>query len=142
MHIHILWVILSAGILVPTLPRIVVPLLIEDRYYDTFDSMFLADPIRAFGVLLWTGLPFIGLALFTWLQLRKDNFSVKQRKKFLIRILGTLLPTFALGCWIHLPQTVAGVNFGLVLFPVYAGILMPIMYLVFGDVADKILGKD
>jgi len=142
MHIHILWVILSAGILVPILPRIVVPLLREDRYRDTFHAVFLVDPIAGLGVLLWTSLPFIGLAFYIWLQLRKDNFSVKQRKGLLIRILGTLLPTFGLGCWIHLPQTVSGVNFGLVTFPVYAGILMPFFYLMFGDVADKILGKD
>jgi hypothetical protein len=117
------------GLFVPIIPRVVIPLARpRGGYKDT-----LPELVTALGVLVavcaWTALPFAGLALFALFNLRINVHPALFRRR-LLAITLTFLVAWIFGFICHIPQTVAGVNFAFILFPVYTAVIVPLTYAV------------
>lgn len=111
-----------AGVALPLLPRWIVPHLRPGVRYLESASSLLADR-RAFVLFsALSALPFIVLAVFTWFHLRNGD------RKRLIAVLVAFAAMFILGWLCQMPQSVAGVNFGVFVFPIYAAVLGPVAY--------------
>jgi uncharacterized membrane protein len=107
-----------AGALLPVLTR----------WIDPHASPLLTDRRSLIIFCALSAIPFLILAIFTWLHLRRGEASHLRRR--LIAILVAFVAIFALGLWIHLPKSVPGENFAVFLFPVYGALLAPIAYAV------------
>jgi hypothetical protein len=115
--------IVVLGLLIPIVPRLVVPLLWPYPYDDPF---FVAEGMR-FGLLVvWNALPFVVLALVTYIALTRAAAAGRQQTIILGGVLGALLPSIVIGLWIHTPNAnTIGFNFGVAFFPLYMLVLMP-----------------
>lgn len=111
------------GLLIPIVPRLVVPLL---RPY-LYDDPFLGAGIARIGPLLaWNALPFVLLALVAYVALTRATYAAR-RAIVLGGVGGALVPGIVLGLWIHTPDpTTVGFNFGVAFFPLYMLVLMPV----------------
>ena len=118
------------GLLLPILPRLIVPAMFPGRtYMDTLEALFQV-PAFALGLILWTAVPFVALALAAKSHLSPGNLDSTERFLHIAGIIGSFVAGFVTGFIIHTPQTTAGVNFGIILFPIYTVVIMPVGYLV------------
>ena len=115
--------IVVLGLLIPTVPRLLVPLI---RPYP-YDDPFVGAGIARIGPLLaWNALPFVLLALVAYVVLTRAT-TPERRAIVLGGVAGALVPGIVLGLWIHTPDpTTVGFNFGVAFFPVYMLVLMPV----------------
>lgn len=109
-------VFIIAGALLPILTRWIdpnaSPLLTDRRSLVLFCSL--------------SAIPFLILAGFTWIHLRRGEPSHLRRR--LIAILVAFAAIFALGFWIHMPGSSPGGNFAVFMFPIYGALLAPVAY--------------
>jgi len=116
------------GLLVPILPRLIVPAIAPDRgYRDTVEALF-QTPGFAIGLCLWTALPFAILALSAKYHLGHAVLDSNEHYHRTVGIIGAFIAALAVGFFIHIPQTVGGVNFGIILFPIYTILVIPLGY--------------
>ena len=115
--------IVVLGLLIPIVPRLVVPLLWPYPYDDPF---FIAEGAR-FGLLVaWNALPFVLLALVAYIALTRSAAAGRGQGGILSGVLGALIPAIVVGLWIHTPNpNMVGFNFGVAFFPLYMLVLMP-----------------
>jgi hypothetical protein len=115
--------IVLLGLLIPLVPRLVVPLI---RPYP-YDDPYVGAGIARIGPLLaWNALPFVLLAIVAYIVLTRATTS-ERRAIILGGVGGALLPGIVLGLWIHTPDpTIVGFNFGVAFFPLYMLVLMPV----------------
>lgn len=112
------------GLLLPIVPRLVVPAIRPFPY----DDPYVGAGIVGIGpVLAWNLEPFLLLALMTYFWLRKASLSARQRMIVLGGVLGALVPGIVVGLQVHTPNpTIVGFNFGAAFFPLYMLVLMPL----------------
>lgn len=111
------------GLLIPIVPRLVVPLLRPYPYGDPYVGAGIA---RIGPLLAWNALPFVLLALVAYVVLTRSAASGRRRAIVLGGVWGALLAGVAVGVWIHTPSpTTVGFNFGVAFFPLYMLVLMP-----------------
>ena len=111
------------GLLIPIVPRLVVPLLRPYPYDDPYVGAGLA---RIGPLLAWNALPFVLLALVAYIVLTRAAASRRRQAMMLGGVWGALLAGIALGVWIHTPRPdLVGFNFGVAFFPLYMLVLMP-----------------
>src|SRR5688572_16182126 len=96
------------------------------RWIDPNASPLLTDRRSLILFCLLSAIPFLILAFFTWIHLRRGETSHLRRR--LIAILVAFVAVFALGFWIHQPQDTPGANLGVFMFPVYGALLAPLAY--------------
>lgn len=126
----LLWGMVVIGLFLPVLPRLIVPIIAPGRtYMDTIEALF-RTPAFAIGLCLWTALPFVTLALAAKSHLALSNLDPTERFLRTAGIIGSFVFGLVTGFIIHTPQTTAGVNFGIILFPIYTLVIMPVGYLV------------
>jgi hypothetical protein len=117
------WSIVVLGLLIPLVPRLVVPLLWPYPYDDPF---FDGEGTRFALLVAWNALPFVVLALGAYIALIRPITTERQRVIVLGGVLGALIPAIVLGLWIHTPNpNTVGFNFGVAFFPLYTLVLMP-----------------
>ena len=115
--------IVVIGLLIPIVPRLVVPLIWPYPYDDPF---FAADTTRIGLLLAWNALPFALLALVTYIALTQRAAVGRPQATVLVGVLGALIIGLVTGLWIHTPNTnTVGFNFGVAFFPLYMLVLMP-----------------
>lgn len=115
--------IVLLGLLIPIVPRLVVPLIRPYPYDDPYIGAGLA---RIGPLLAWNALPFVLLALVVYVVLTRPAASRRRRAIMLGGVLGALLAGSAVGVWIHTPSpAIVGFNFGVAFFPLYMLVLMP-----------------
>jgi hypothetical protein len=114
--------IVVIGLLIPIVPRLLVPLI---RPYP-YDDPFVGAGIARIGPLLaWNALPFVLLALVAYVALTRATTAAR-RAIVLGGVGGALVPGIVLGLWIHTPApNTVGFNFGVAFFPAYMLVLMP-----------------
>lgn len=115
--------IVLLGLLIPIVPRLVVPLL---RPYP-YDNPYVGAGLARIGPLLaWNALPFGLLALVAYIVLTRPAPSRRRQVMLLGGVWGALLPGMVLGLLIHTPNpNIVGFNFGVAFFPLYMLVLMP-----------------
>jgi hypothetical protein len=115
--------ILVIGLLIPIVPRMVVPLIWPYPYDDPF---FAADTTRIGLLLAWNVLPFALLALVAYIALTQRAAVGRPQATVLVGVLGALIIGLVTGLWIHTPNAnTVGFNFGVAFFPLYMLVLMP-----------------
>ena len=115
--------ILLAGLLVPVVPRIVVPLVAPADYVDDLPRI-----LEQSGVLLyfgWTAMPFAVLAVVTFVRQAAVSDEASRRHVDAGAV-GALVPALAMGWMVHVPSAIPGMNFGIPAFPFYCIVLMPV----------------
>src|SRR3712207_3649727 len=116
--------IVLLGLLIPIVPRLVVPLLWPYPYDDPYVGAGLA---RIGPLLAWNIVPFAGLAVLAYVWLSRPGVSPRTRTIVRGGIVGALLTGSVSGVWIHTPDpATVGANIGAGLFPLYMAILMPV----------------
>jgi hypothetical protein len=115
--------IVVLGLLIPIVPRLVVPLIWPYPYDDPF---FAADTARIALLLAWNALPFAVLALVAYLALTQRAAAGRRQATVLGGVLGALIIGLVAGLAIHTPNAnTVGFNFGVAFFPLYMLVLMP-----------------
>ncbi|MEE9191265.1 MAG: hypothetical protein V3U04_01430 [Candidatus Aerophobetes bacterium] len=128
------------GRLVPILPRLIVPVIASGRtYIDTIEALF-QTPVFAIGLCLWTALPFAILALSAKYHLGDTVLDSTECYHRAAGIIGAFVAAFAVGFFIHIPQTVGGVNFGIILFPFYTIAVIPLGYWLPRIITERLKG--
>jgi hypothetical protein len=120
-------IILLLGASVPTLPRLLAPLLMPGSEVDSFARTFLRDPGSGLFLLCWTMAPFATLAAFARVHLREARLPERIARARRWGVAGALLALLAVGWFIHLPRS-NGANLGEAFFVLEAALLMPIGY--------------
>jgi hypothetical protein len=116
--------IVVLGLLIPIVPRLVVPLI---RPYPYDDPFLGAGIVRVGRVLAWNALPFVLLALVAYIALTRAAPGGRRRAMVLSAVWGALVPGIVVGLLIHTPNSaVVGANIGAGLYPLYMLVLMPI----------------
>ena len=116
--------IVVIGLLIPIVPRLVVPLIWPYPYDDPF---FDADAARIGLQLAWNALPFALLALVAYIALTRRAAAGREQAPVLGGVLGALIVGLVVGLGIHTPNTnTVGFNFGVAFFPLYMLVLMPV----------------
>ena len=125
------------GLLLPLIPRWIVPKLFPYRHYlDDTAASLIREPrwlalFSAFAVV-----PFLALAVFSLFHLRGAEPALLRRRR--LAIIVTFVALFALGWECHLPQTSPGVNMAVLFFPFYAAIAGPMAYGLGRAVASRL----
>jgi hypothetical protein len=115
--------IVVIGLIIPIVPRLVVPLIWSYPYDDPF---FAADTARIGLLLAWNALPFALLALVAYIALTQRAAAGHQQATVLGGVLGALIIGLLVGLGIHTPNSnTVGFNFGVAFFPLYMLVLMP-----------------
>jgi hypothetical protein len=115
--------IVALGLLIPIVPRLVVPVLWPYPYADPF---FVAEGIPFALLVAWNALPFVVLALIAYSALTRLDATERQQVIVLGGVLGALIPGMVIGLLIHTPNAnMVGFNFGVAFFPLYMLVLMP-----------------
>jgi hypothetical protein len=116
--------IVVLGLLIPIVPRLVVPLIWPYPYDDPF---FAADTARIGVLLAWNALPFALLALGAYIALTQRDAAGRRQATVLGGVLGALIIGLVAGLGIHTPNVnTVGFNFGVAFFPLYMLVLMPV----------------
>ena len=117
-------VIVSVGVALPIVPRLVVPLLRPFAY----DDPYLGAGIVGIGPLVvWNALPFLLLATVAYVWLTRAARSPRHYAMGIGGVAGALVPGIVVGLWIHTPSpAVVGANIGAGLFPLYMVVIMPV----------------
>lgn len=122
--------VVSAGILAPVLPRLVVPMISPGEYVDSLSRIFIDDPATGRAYLIWMGLPFLLLALAC---LSGTGDHALGREVFRMRVSGfgtAAIAGFAVAAYLNFPRTTPEAD-------VVAGLLYP--FYVFGAMAGGYL---
>jgi hypothetical protein len=115
--------IVVLGLLIPIVPRLIVPVLWPYPYADPF---FLAAGMPFALLVAWNALPFVVLALVAYIALTRLDAAGRQEAIVLGGVLGALIPGTVVGLLIHTPNAnMVGFNFGVAFFPLYMLVLMP-----------------
>jgi hypothetical protein len=115
--------IVLIGLLIPIVPRLVVPLIWPYPYDDPF---FAADAAQIGLRLAWNALPFAVLALVASIGLTRRAAARRRQAPVLGGVLGALIVGLVVGLAIHTPNpSTVGFNFGVAFFPLYMLVLMP-----------------
>jgi hypothetical protein len=115
--------IVVIGLLIPIVPRMVVPLIWPYPYDDPF---FAGDTTRIGVLVAWNALPFALLALVAYIALTQRAAVGRPQASVLVGVLGALIVGLLTGLVIHTPYVnTVGFNFGVAFFPLYMLVLMP-----------------
>jgi hypothetical protein len=115
--------IVVIGLLIPIVPRLVVPLIWPYPYDDPF---FVAEGMSFALLVAWNALPFVVLALVAYIGLTRRAAAGRQQATVLGGVLGALIIGLVVGLGIHTPNAnTVGFNFGVAFFPLYMLVLMP-----------------
>jgi hypothetical protein len=116
--------IVVLGLLIPIVPRLVVPVLWPYPYADPF---FIAEGMPFALLVAWNALPFVVLALVAYSALTRLDAAERRQAIVLGGVLGALIPGTLVGLVIHTPNVnMVGFNFGVAFFPLYMLVLMPV----------------
>lgn len=119
--------ILSAGILSPVLPRLIVPMIAPAVYLDSLTRIFVDDPTTGRAYLIWMLLPFLLLSLYCLSAIWNPELK---KPVFRSRVTGFLSATvagFALATWMNIPRTtpqvgqMTGIYYPVIIFAVMVG---------------------
>ena len=116
--------IVVLGLLIPIVPRLIVPVLWPYPYDDPF---FVAQGMPFALLVAWNALPFVVLALVAYVALTRAAAAGRPQAIVLGGVLGALIPGTVVGLLIHTPNAnMVGFNFGVAFFPLYMLVLMPV----------------
>ena len=116
--------IVVAGLLLPVLPRVVVPRLLPGVYSDGYEH--LSDFGTPDVVLcLWTATPFVFMAFAARAGMRSGDPA--ERRASLAGVITTIVVFYALGIFLFMPGPPRGATCVHLAFPLFACILAPMV---------------
>lgn len=123
------WAMVMAGLLVPILPHLLVPLFNPQTDMGLLKEM-LRRPVALTILCLWTTLPFVAIASLARLSFTHSTNNLSRQFLHFGGVIGSFTFGLITGFICHAPRTSGGVNFGVMLFPLYTLVVMPLGYLV------------